>query len=417
MANYLDPYASELQGIQRQQEMAKMLLQQGQQQPQEQMVSGRVAPINPLQAFLPALNTYQGMNLQKNAESEQKKLADMIRGERQNELQGIINEAFGSQDYKPASNSDSIDLDGNVIPSVTPQVGTAPNMKNAYSKALLSQFPEANALASGFYSQLNKQPEIVKTNQGEKVGQLINGVYKPLYENPAKEEPKTEMHRNYLLAKEQGYPGSFVDYEKYVYGLRHPSTKISIGGGAGIAQDGEGGFDKKGNFITPSGAVFNQSELKKDREVVTGAELLKKALNNISPQDVKATDTLFGDVTQGGVKGFLAKQVLPKGAETLAAQNKVNASGVMQILNNLPPGPASDKDIAQAKSTFPGYGNAKALQDWIDNTNNMLDQKFATYQDKYGSMKWYGNTNPMQQKGGATGDFGGGDGFTIREKK
>jgi hypothetical protein len=184
-----------------------------------------------------------------------------------------------------------------------------------------------------------------------------------------------------------------------------------------MMQDGEGGFDKKGNFITPSGAVFNQSELKKDREVVTGAELLKKALNNISPQDVKATDTLFGDVTQGGVKGFLAKQILPKGAETLAAQNKVNASGVMQILNNLPPGPASDKDIAQAKSTFPGYGNAEALQKWIDNTNNMLDQKFATYQDKYGSMKWYGNTNPMQQKGGATGDFGGGDGFTIREKK
>ena len=26
----------------------------------------------------------------------------------------------------------------------------------------------------------------------------------------------------------------------------------------------------------------------------------------------------------------------------------------------------------------------------------MLDQKFGTYQDKYGSMKWYGNANPMQ---------------------
>ena len=229
------------------------------------------------------------------------------------------------------------------------------------------------------------------------------------------EETKTEMHRNYNLAKEQGYPGSFVDYEKYVYGLRHPNIKINTGGGAGISQDGEGGFDKKGNFITPSGTVFNQSELKKDREVVTGAELLKKALNNINPEDVKATDTLFGDVTQGGVKGFLAKQILPKGGETLAAQNKVNASGVMQILNNLPPGPASDKDIAQARSTFPGYGNAEALQKWIDNTNTMLDQKFATYENKYGSMKWYGNTNPMQPKSSATGDFGGG--FTIKEKK
>jgi len=46
----------------------------------------------------------------------------------------------------------------------------------------------------------------------------------------------------------------------------------------------------------------------------------------------------------------------------------------------------------------------------------MLDQKFATYQDKYGSMKWYGNVNPMQPKSSATGDFGGGE-FTIKEKK
>ena len=91
MANYLDPYASELQGIQRQQELAKMLMQQGQQQPQEQMVSGRVAPINPLQAFLPALNTYQGMNLQKNAESETKKLADLVRGNRSEETTRFLN--------------------------------------------------------------------------------------------------------------------------------------------------------------------------------------------------------------------------------------------------------------------------------------------------------------------------------------
>jgi hypothetical protein len=414
MANYLDPYAAELQGIQRQQKLAEMLMNQP--QPQEQMVSGRVAPINPLQAFLPALNTYQGMNLQKNAESDTKKLADLVRGERQNELKGIINEAFGSPDYKPASNSDSIDLDGNVIPSVTPQVGTAPNIRNAYSKALLSQFPEANALASGFYGQLTKQPERVKLAQGETYGEIDKqGNFKPLITTP-KDEKLPVSYQEYQLAQREGFKGSYNDYQDLEANRRRPITNINTGG-AGMMLDGEGGFDKKGNFISPNGTPFTPTELRKDREVLTSAALLKKALNNINPTDVQATDTLLGDVTQGGVKGFLAKQVLPKGAETLSAQNKINASGVMQILNNLPPGPASDNDIKQAKSTFPGYGNAKALQDWINNTNAMLDQKFSIYQDKYGSMKWYGNTNPMQQKGGATGDFGGGDGFTIREKK
>ena len=62
----------------------------------------------------------------------------------------------------------------------------------------------------------------------------------------------------------------------------------------------------------------------------------------------------------------------------------------MQTLQNLPPGPASDKDIMQAKSSFPGYGNAKDLQDWIDNTNNMLERKINAANSKYGSENWYG---------------------------
>jgi hypothetical protein len=301
------------------------------------------------------------------------------------------------------------------MPNVQEQSGQKPDMRQALALALKSGTPLGESLTPTILGQLTKQPETVKLGQGETLGQLVNGVYKPLYSAPAKEEPKTEMHRNFLLAKDQGYTGSFMDYEKYISGLKHPNINIGMGG-AGI-QQGQGGFDKKGDFISPSGAVFTPTEVRKDREVLFGAEQLKKALNNINPQDVKATDTLLGDVSQGGTKGFIAKHILPKGGETLSAQNKINASGVMQILNNLPPGPASDKDIAQARSTFPGYGNAEALQKWIDNTNFMLDQKFNSYENKYGSMKWYGNSAPIQAKpNGATGDFGG-DGFTIREKK
>jgi hypothetical protein len=413
MANYLDPYAAELQGIQRQQKLAEMLMNQP--QPQEQMVSGRVAPINPLQAFLPALNTYQGMNLQKNAEADTKKLADLVRGETNTKNEAIINAMLG-KDYQPAI-APEIQKDdmGNVMPNVQEQSGMKADPRQALALALKSGTQFGESLAPTLLSQLTKQPETIKLGQGETLGQLVNGVYKPLYSAPAKEEPKTEMHRNFLLAKDQGYTGSFMDYERYVSGLKHPNINIGMGG-AGI-QQGQGGFDKKGDFISPSGAVFTPVEVRKDREVLFGAEQLKKALNNINPQDVKATDTLLGDVSQGGTKGFIAKHILPKGGETLSAQNKINASGVMQILNNLPPGPASDKDIAQARSTFPGYGNAEALQKWIDNTNFMLDQKFNSYENKYGSMKWYGNSAPIQAKpNGATGDFGG-DGFTIREKK
>ena len=230
MANYLDPYASELQGIQRQQEMAKMLLQQGQQQPQEQMVSGRVAPINPLQAFLPALNTYQGMNLQKNAESEQKKLADMVRGERQNEFKDISNLMFGSENYNPAVKPDLQKDDmGNLMPNVQEQVGTAPNIRKAFDLASMSQNPQANALASALYGQLTKQPDIKEVPQGGSLVGVKNGVATTLFTNPAKEEKPPVSYQEYQLAKKEGFNGSYNDYQTLEANRKRPITNVHTG--------------------------------------------------------------------------------------------------------------------------------------------------------------------------------------------
>jgi len=228
MANYLDPYAAELQGIQRQQKLAEMLMNQP--QPQEQMVSGRVAPINPLQAFLPALNTYQGMNLQKNAEADTKKLADLVRGERQNELKDITNLMFGSENYNPAVRPEIQKDDmGNVMPNVQEQVGTAPNIRNAYSKALLSQFPEANALAPALYGQLTKQPERVKLGQGETYGEYKDGQFKPLYSAP-KEITPSELIKDYEYSvKNSGYKGSLLDFKKDIASAGRSVTNVHTG--------------------------------------------------------------------------------------------------------------------------------------------------------------------------------------------
>ena len=229
MANYLDPYAAELQGIQRQQKLAEMLMNQP--QPQEQMVSGRVAPINPLQAFLPALNTYQGMNLQKNAEADTKKLADLVRGERQNELKDITNLMFGSENYNPAVKPEiQRDDMGNVMPNVQEQVGTAPNIRNAYSKALLSSFPEANALAPALYGQLTKQPDIKEVAQGGSLVGVKNGVVTPLYTNPAKEEKPPVSYQEYILATKdpiKPFKGSYNDYQDFEANRRRPITNVT----------------------------------------------------------------------------------------------------------------------------------------------------------------------------------------------
>jgi len=226
MANYLDPYAAELQGIQRQQKLAEMLMNQP--QPQEQMVSGRVAPINPLQAFLPALNTYQGMNLQKNAEADTKKLADLVRGETNTKNEAIINAMLG-KDYQPAI-APEIQRDdmGNMMPNVQEQSGQKPDMRQALALALKSGTPLGESLTPTILGQLTKQPERVKLGQGETYGEYKDGQFKPLYSAP-KEEKLPVSYQEYQLAQKEGFKGSYNDYQTLEANRRRPITNVHTG--------------------------------------------------------------------------------------------------------------------------------------------------------------------------------------------
>jgi hypothetical protein len=197
MANYLDPYAAELQGIQRQQKLAEMLMNQ--QQPQEQMVSGRVAPINPLQAFLPALNTYQGMNLQKNAEADTKKLADLVRGERQKEITTIASQMYGSPDYKPAISSNEVDINGDVIPTNQAQVGIAPDYRQALAGILKSDNPAAHQFLPQVMAKLSNDPIYKELSQGASlVGIDKSGKVSTIATNEKheKESPEIELAKS-----------------------------------------------------------------------------------------------------------------------------------------------------------------------------------------------------------------------------
>jgi hypothetical protein len=181
--------------------------------------------------------------------------------------------------------------------------------------------------------------------------------------------------------------GALVDEKtgKVVY--QAPYRPLAGGGGVGEMDGGEGRFNKKGDYIAPGGVFIGKTEVAKDREIARSANELRQGLKEISPEDIKKTETIWGDVSQGGPISYLAKKL---DNPAVSAQAKINASSVMQTLQNLPPGPASDKDIAQARSSFPGYGNAKDLQDWVKNTNLMLERKINNVNAKYGSEDWYG---------------------------
>jgi len=338
------------QQIARQQKMAELLMQQGQQTPSGQMVGNRYVAPSFFQYAAPLLQGYVGKKQLEKAEAEQLNLAKAIREQGASEVADIIN-TYQGRAAKPAP------MGYELVDAGTPAV--APNPQLALAKATTAG-PYGRALLPTILERAMpapKKPMVVAPG-----GALVDESGKLIYQAPFKPE-------------------------------------------AGASGE-DGGYNKKGDWITPSGTYIGKSEVSKDREIAFTADQVRQGLKQISPEDIKKSTSIFGNLTTGGPISYVAKQL---GNEAVSAQAKINASSVMQILNNLPPGPASDKDIENAKSTFPGYGNQKALNDWIKNTRETLDRKVNSLNQKYGSENWYGNvglsSSPQPAQSGGVVDF------------
>ena len=337
MANYLDPYASELQGIQRQQEMAKMLLQQGQQQPQEQMVSGRVAPINPLAAFLPALNTYQGMNLQKNAESEQKKLADLVRGKNIEETNSILDaiknnpqEALkmAATGQSPFAQSASSALLQNLFkeetPLIVPEGGKVINRKGDVISEGLPKYHAPIQIDTGTHIQLrdpftNKVIESIPKLQQPTAGQVVETANGPMLINT-----RTGASTPIMMDGQPLPPKLSSEQTKDIVGINQQratiegaikavkATPSAFSIGRGMAQSLPLGETIAGRFDTPEEAqarayVFNNvSSVIKERAGTAQSKQELSRINSFLPSKDDSEKQIISKLE--GFKNFLNDQ-------------------------------------------------------------------------------------------------------------
>lgn len=142
---------------------------------------------------------------------------------------------------------------------------------------------------------------------------------------------------------------------------------------------GESGYTQTGYYRSKSGIVYPPTEMKARREEMTTLERSLNTLNEISAEDIKQAQAPV-DLTQGGISKAIAGQFDPK---TLGAQTKIAAAALQDVLNNLPPGSASDKDIQQAKASFPGYADAEELRKWINRTKKIIQFNLRRLQENY----------------------------------
>lgn len=179
-----------------------------------------------------------------------------------------------------------------------------------------------------------------------------------------------------LLSSGKYTPASIAKYQQ----TQNPADLVLVKQ-AGEGETGVAGpVGKSGAWRDADGIVYSAAEMAKQRAGFQGLEKLAENLNMITKQDVTNSESWI-DWTAGETR----KQVGGKFAEkTIAAQSRINAAQLLKQIESLPPGSASNADMISAKSSFPGYGSAKALEEWIDDTKKKLAASLQRQSDQYG---------------------------------
>jgi hypothetical protein len=171
------------QQILRQQKMAEMLMQQGAQQPQAQIVGGRYVAPSIFQNLAGLANQYVGQRGLEKAEQAQVDLAKQLREQGVQETQRLMNTFSG----RPAI-AGTPDVPTETYETVrgTPaQAAIAANPKLAYAEAINMQSPQARALLPFLAAEAFKKPKWEKASfTDEKTGRTREGVIDVNSENP-----------------------------------------------------------------------------------------------------------------------------------------------------------------------------------------------------------------------------------------
>lgn len=180
------------QQLNRQQQMAQLLMQQGMNQPSGQMVSGRYVAPSFFQYVAPLAQLYAGTRLQEKGDKALADLAEQLRKGKEEETKAIM-EQLTPRDVQTELAGP---YTGNVpMPTATQTV--QPNIQNAMNLALQSRFGAGKELL----------PTLIQRSLPEPI------------------KPTSDM-QNYEYAKSQGFKGSFNDFKQQITPYQQEQLKL-----------------------------------------------------------------------------------------------------------------------------------------------------------------------------------------------
>jgi hypothetical protein len=407
---YLDQNAPEILALERQKKLADLLQSRALEQPQGQMVSGRYVAPSIIQQLAPLANAYMGRKAGEDVESRQAKLANLIRGQNVAETKDIFSTMMGQPEVV-REGSTLGDEEGNVLPFN--KAAVAPDKMGALMKALNAQSPGGQALAPQLMSSMFKEDTPLVVPRG---GTVVNRKGDVIARGTPEEEKFPVSYQEYLLAKKEGYTGSYQQYQNE--DANRKQLKINIGDptgtvGGGVNNNGVpvGKFDKTGRYISPKGEVFPATAVTAARTEHDAATDLAFKLDQLSKKDIKNAYGSLTDYTTSRV----GRMVGPD--ETINAQTKINNLQIGALLDNLSrlKGASSDKEMAQMIKDFPGYeASPKIMENWVERASTATNRFLKRSENRFGFDTEYATENRFNAKEEPkTTD----EKFTIRRKQ
>lgn len=178
---------AEQQALNRQQQMAQLLMQQGQQMPQAQMVSGRYVAPSIFQNLAPLLQTYMGQRMAEKGDKRAIELAEALRKGKEQETQAIMEQLKPRDVQTEMAGPYGVSGTGQNVPMPVATQTLPPDLQAATNLALQSRFGAGRELL----------PTLIQRSLPEPV------------------KPTTDM-QNFEFAKGQGFKGTFNDFKNQI---------------------------------------------------------------------------------------------------------------------------------------------------------------------------------------------------------
>jgi hypothetical protein len=365
------------QQILRQQKMAEMLMQQGMQQPQGQMVSGHYVAPSIFQSLGNLANVYMGQRGVEKAEQAQLDLAKRLRADETSAMADFMQEKQGRPAEMFAAQAGPTPTGGN-IPLQESRAAIAPNPQGAYANLL--QNPKASTrLQNMAFTKLTEGPMKV----GLEDTLLDPFTMKPVYTGAGK--PRAPLQIDTGTAIELRDPNNPTVV------LQRIPKSISPADAARLADEGITGYGGGGQPMVRTGAPVGQpmgqqqgqpagqpqgqqtvmpplnvvglspkaareaqaEQAKNYQENVKNAYEVAKIFPAIEKALPNAHGSGIGNI-MGGVANFVGYESSQNAAD---AELKVMSDKLLKAVPRFS-GPQSDKDVASYKEAAGSIGDA-----------------------------------------------------------